>query len=292
MQFLVYYLSLPFLYLISILPFPLLYGLSDAFSVVLFRWLRYRHTVIRENLKNAFPEKNAAEIAQIERGFAQFFCDLVLETVKLLTLSKATIQKRVQIGDLSALEELFRQNRSALLAMGHWGNWEWAAARFNFLPLHVFCAIYHPLSNPYFDRLLYHLRTKNGNRLYAMQEAGRKIIKNRNDLTVVAFLSDQSPPPENAHWCIFLNQDTPVYTGLSRISQKMDLPIVYFSPRRIKRGVYELNAELLVDKPGELTAEEITAIHTERLERDIKNLPETWLWTHRRWKHKKAVNPQ
>lgn len=289
MQAIAFYFLLPLFYLVSWMPFKLLYLLSDGLYILIFKVFRYRHQVIKENLSNAFPETEEATVSRIQQNFSHNFCDLLVETIKLLTISEKTLKKRVVPGNLEVLERLNRENRTTLLAMGHWGNWEWSSARFNSLDIHTYCAIYHPLSNKYFDGLLFRLRSRFGTRLYSMKDAGIKIMKNLHETTAIAFIADQSPPPENAHWCTFLNQETAVFTGLSRISQKLNLPIVYFSARKVKRGLYEMNAELLIESPNSVTAEEITALYIRRLEKDIRSRPDIWLWTHRRWKHKRPL---
>jgi KDO2-lipid IV(A) lauroyltransferase len=155
------------------------------------------------------------------------------------------------------------------------------------LGLHQLYVIYHPLANRHFDELFTKMRTRSGIKLYAMKGAFKAMLKNRDQLTATAFIADQTPRPDNAHWMTFLNQDTPVFRGTENISKTLDYPVIYVSVIREKRGLYRLHTELLAEHPKQFAENEITEMHTRRLERDIIEQPETWLWSHRRWKHKR-----
>ena len=287
MNFAVYYLTLPFLYGLSLLPFRVLPYVSWGMYLVIYKLLGYRQGVVHSNLTNAFPGMPAEKILLIQDRFYRYFCELILETVKTLTISPRNLQKQVTFGDMTVFEELYEQEQSVIIVMGHLGNWELAGARFSQMPLHQLYVIYHPLSNPFFDRLFFHMRTRLGNKLYAMKDAFRGMIKDREQITATAFIADQTPAPESAFWTTFLNQDTPVFTGPAKIAKKMKYPIVYVSVKRLQPCYYEVSGELLMENPDQYTIEEITECHTRRLEKDIIARPETWLWTHRRWKHKR-----
>jgi len=284
----IYYLSLPFIYFISLLPFWLLYCLSDFLFVLLYHVFGYRRKIVFQNLRNSFPEKSEVELKIIERKFYRYFCDLVLETLKSITISKSSLAKRVKFSDTEIFEEYYKNDQSVIIAMGHFGNWELGGARFAIEPFHQLFVIYHPLQNKYFDGLVYRMRTRLGNGLYSMKDSLRGIIGDRKKLTATAFIADQTPSPKGAHWMQFLNQDTPVFTGTGKISKKMQYPVVYIGIHRLKRGQYEMRAEKLVENPAELDDLQIVEAFTKRLEEDIVKQPEIWLWTHRRWKHKRA----
>ena len=288
MNALLYYCSLPWIYLVSFLPFPLLYVLSDGMRFFLFGLIGYRKKVVMTNLRNAFPEKEEAQIRAIAQEFYRFFCDLALETLKTLTISPATLKKRVLFEDISLFRRYYEQGKSVIVVMGHLGNWELGGARFALEPVHPLYVIYHPLHNPYFDRLMYHMRTRLGNRLYAMKETVRGMFENREQATATAFIADQTPSPKQAYWTSFLNQETPVFTGTGRIATKFNYPILYVSVWQVRRGYYRIESEELGGNPGEKTEKEIFELHTRRLEADIRLRPAYWLWTHRRWKHKRA----
>lgn len=287
---LLYYIALPFLYIISLLPFPVLYLLSDFMYVVLYRMLGYRKQVVLTNMRNSFPDKTDDEINQLAKKYYHYLCDLTLETFKTLTISKKTMVKRCRFTDeaLQTFNQLAAKNQSIILVMGHLGNWEWAGNSFSLLCKHHLYVIYHPLSNRHFDGLMYRMRSRFGTGLIPMKDTFRQMLANRNELTATAFIADQSPPKEGAHWMTFLNQETPVFKGTELIARKINYPIVYGSIKRVKRGYYEVSVEVLIEQPKDTIEGGITETHTRRLEQDIIAQPETWIWSHRRWKHKKG----
>ena len=287
MNAIIYYLALPFLYLISYLPFKLLYLLSDGFYVLVYTVFAYRKKIVTENLKQSFPDKSSAELEHIRRGFYHYLCDLALETIKTLSISPAALKKHFSHDDISVLENYFNENQSVIIIMGHLGSWELGGAYFSQILVHQVYAIYHPMANRHFDRFFCRMRTRSGARLYPMKDAFKGMIRNRNEVTATVFIADQTPAPENAHWMTFMNQDTPVFKGTEVIARKLDYPVIYVSAIREKRGQYKIHFELLVEHPQRLTKNELTEVHTKRLQQDIIDHPETWLWSHRRWKHKK-----
>ncbi len=286
-----YYVCLPFIYLLAILPFPLLYFFSTGVFFIIYYVLRYRRKIVRENLVKSFPEKQLKEIRKIELKFYRYFCDLFLETFKTLTISKESMVKHCEFAPetLSIFNQLAEENQSFMVVMGHFGNWEWAGNTFSICCRHQLYVIYHPLANKYFNGLVYRMRTRFGTRLIPMKDTLRDMLKNRNELNATAFIADQSPLPDRAYWMSFLNQDTPVFLGIEKIALKIRYPIVYITIRRVKRGYYRVFAEI-IELPSRLEGTgTITEIHTRKLENDIRSQPENWLWTHRRWKH---VRPQ
>jgi Kdo2-lipid IVA lauroyltransferase/acyltransferase len=288
-----YCVALPFLYLLSVLPFRALYLLSDGFYLFLYHVIGYRKKVVFANLRNSFPDKTDAELKTIRKRFYRYFCDLFLETFKTLTISPASMLKHCSMEP--ATEELFNrfaaENKSIVVVMGHKGNWEWAGNTFSIKCKHQLYVIYHPLRNKYFNNLTVKMRTRFGTKLIAMKDTFKDMVKNRDHLNATAFIADQTPAPDKAYWMSFLNQDTPVFMGTERIAQKMNYPIVYVSIQKIKRGYYTLHADILKMPPYNSIREgEITEAHTKRLEADITEQPETWLWTHRRWKHERPNN--
>lgn len=284
-----FYILLPFLYFISILPFPLFYLVSDGIYFLLYRIIGYRKKVVSQNLKNSFPSKTEAELKKIEKEFYHYLVDLFLETLKTLTISKAEAIKRCYLKPeaKAIFDTLYENKQSSILVMGHYGNWEWAGNSFSLTQKQQMYVIYHPLSNKQFDKLMYGMRTRFGNKLYAMKDTIREMIKNRNEINTTAFIADQTPAPESAYWTTFLNQDTPVFWGTEKIAQKFNAPVIYVTVNRLKRGYYEVSAEILVQEPKLTKEGEISELHTRKLEKDILAQPEIWLWSHRRWKHKK-----
>ncbi|MEJ7587492.1 MAG: lysophospholipid acyltransferase family protein [Ferruginibacter sp.] len=286
----IYYLSLPLIYLLSLTPFPLLYLLSDGLYILLYYVIGYRRDVVSSNLKNAFPGKTAAEITILQKKIYKYFCDLSLETFKTLTISKKQMLRHCGLHPEAELlfKRLASENENLIIVMGHHGNWEWAGNTFSICCEYQLYVIYHPLANQYLDGLMIKMRQRFGTKLIPMKNTIRDIIKNRHELNATAFIADQSPNPVNAHWMNFLNQDTPVFTGTEKIAQKVKYPIVFVSIKKLTRGYYMLEAELLQMPPYVGTEGTITETHTRKLEADIMAQPETWLWTHKRWKHKRS----
>ncbi len=287
---LVYYLVFIPLYLFSLLPLRVLYIFSWVLNLLLFRIGSYRHDVVRKNLVHSFPEKRDEEIAQLHRAFNKYFCDLIVETIKTLSISAKRLETYIKFDNLALFEKYYQEGKSVIIVLGHHGNWELIGAGFAPLPLHELYVIYHPLKNKVFDQLLFHMRTRLGNKLYTMKGTMRGMIGNRAKTTATAFIADQTPSPDRAYWTTFLNQDTPIFTGTEKIAQRLDYPVIYMSIRRPKRGLYRVQAKLLTDQPKEMHINAISELHTRSLEADIRAQPEIWLWTHRRWKHKRPTS--
>lgn len=291
MQALVYFIVIPFIYLLSALPFPLLYAFSSFLYFILFHLIGYRKKVVLQNLHNAFPHKTDEEINAICRAYYRHLCDLFLETFKTLTISKEKMVRHCHFTPEAAilLEKLAADDKSAMIVMGHMGNWEWAGNTFSIQCRHQLFVIYHPIANKYFDKMMYGMRTRFGTKLIPMKNTFKEMLCRKCGLSMTAFIADQTPQPDNAHWLTFLHQDTPVFKGTEIIARKLDIPVIYASVKKVKRGYYEVHAEMLCENPANTTDNELTEMHTKRLEQDIIAQPETWLWSHRRWKHKRPV---
>lgn len=290
MNAVIYYLSLPFIYLISYLPFWILYRVSDLCFVLIYHIVGYRKQVVTNNLRNALPNKSEKEIKAIRRKFYRYFCDLILETLKTLTITPEAVRRRVAFGekDQALFQQFADQGQSVMIVMGHWGNWELAGARFAVEKISPLFVIYHPLRNPYFEKLVVHMRTRLGNGLFSMKDTFREMVRRRKELTATAFIADQTPHNlKTAIWTKFMQQDTPVFPGPEALAKKLDYPVIYVGARRLKRGYYRLECEVLFAEPQKTEDGTITERHTRRLEQDIITQPEIWLWTHRRWKHQR-----
>lgn len=289
MKALTYYITIPFIYLLSILPFPILYLICDGFYVILYYLIGYRKKVVITNLKNSFPDKSEKEIQRLTKDFYHYLCDLIPETFKTLTISKRSMLRHCTLApEAKAIFDRFHaEGKSIVLVMGHYGNWEWAGNTFSLTCQQKLFVVYHPLKNKYFDGLMYRMRTRFGTGLIPMKETYKDMVRHKTMISATAFIADQTPRPDNAFWTTFLNQDTPVFWGTERIAKKIDFPIVYISVARLRRGYYTINAEVLVENPRETADGDISTLHTARLEKDIHKQPEIWLWTHKRWKHKR-----
>jgi KDO2-lipid IV(A) lauroyltransferase len=289
MSTVLFYIALPFMYLLSMLPLRALYVLSDLLYLLLYHVFGYRKSVVMKNLQNAFPEKSPGEIEALCKDYYRYLCDLCLEILKTMTISPEAVERCFVYDDESRarIKRFYDQKQSIILVLGHMGNWELTGAFFTQLGLHPLYVIYHPLANPHFDKLFYRTRMRNGINLYAMKRAYKSMVRDKDKLTATAFIADQTPRPDNAHWMTFLNQDTGVFKGTENIAKMLDYPVLYASVIRQKRGLYKLHTELLTEHPKEMAENELTELHTRCLERDIIAHPETWLWSHRRWKHKR-----
>ncbi len=288
---LVYYASVPFIYFFSVLPWPVLLIISDFYFLVLYYVLGYRRSIVSKNLALSFPEKSKSELKSIEIKFYRYFTDMLFETAKLFTMSDAQKLQRckMDVETKKLLENLFIKGRSAILVMGHYGNWEYCPAGLPLQSDFQSYVIYHPLSNPYFDRLMSRMRTSTSCKLYTMTGTLKGMIGNRKEMNITAFLSDQSPDKKGAIWTQFMNQDTPVFNGPEKIAQKLQMAVIYGSMDRVKIGEYIFRTTLICEDASLTQAGEITESHLRLLENDIRRSPEYWLWTHRRWKHKRPV---
>jgi len=187
------------------------------------------------------------------------------------------------------LDKLHEEKKSILVVMGHYGNWEWAGPSFTLNTPYQLVVIYRPLSNIYFERMMSRTRTKFGTRITPAAQTLRDMVANRSQVTATAFIADQTATAANAYWTTFLNQDTAVFTGPEKLAVKFSYPIVFMNLKRTGRGYYEIFPELLFSDPKNTSPDEISETFTKRLEKEIINDPAVWLWSHKRWKHKRPV---
>ncbi len=291
MKTVLFYITYPIVYLVSSSPFWLLYRLSDVFYVLLFYLIGYRKRVVYTNLRNSFPEKSEKEIKNIGKNYYKYLCDLFMETIKTITWNEAMVKSRVKMNDVPFLNALFDEGKSILVVMGHLGNWEWAGPCFSVFCKHQLVVVYQPLSDPNAEKVLVKSRTKFNTLIVPRKNTLKSMIANRKKITATALIADQAPTPVNtATWMQFLNQDTAVFNGPEKIAKMLGYPVVYMDVDRVKRGYYEVTPKLLFDNPKETAEGEITSVFNKTLEESIKKRPETWLWSHRRWKHKRSSN--
>ncbi|MFT5309775.1 MAG: KDO2-lipid IV(A) lauroyltransferase [Bacteroidia bacterium] len=259
--------------------------MSDALFSLIYKVLQYRVEVVRENLRNSFPEKSENQLIKIEIDFYHYFCDFLLQSVKNLTISDQELRSRLHFDNLEVFEKFSNSAQSIIVVMGHFGNWELAGSRFGLEKLHQSFVIYKPQKNKHFDSLFRRMRTRTGNALYTMKGTLRGMIRDKGIMSATVFIADQSSSFKNAFKMNFLGQETRVSTGVGTIASKLNYPVVYASVNRVARGSYRIHLEVLEEALADKLASEISSVFMQRLERDIKLKPETWLWTHRRWKH-------
>lgn len=278
-----------FTWLLAQLPMVITHGLADISFIILYYIVRYRRKVVRKNLTNSFPNKSLLEIKKIERKFYRHLSDLFYESFYLLHASTKRAVKRCKFNNPEIFHKLYAEGKSAILVSGHYGNWEMYAQIGNKVK-HASLGVYKPLTNKYFEVLMNNARKRFGGIPVPMVDTLRAILdcKQKGKPFLLGLVSDQTPPSNQIqYWTHFLNQDTAVYLGIEKIAQKFDLPIYYCSMQKIKRGKYEIDFELLTDCPKSFDQYELTKLHTKRLERQIQEKPEYWLWSHKRWKRKR-----
>jgi Kdo2-lipid IVA lauroyltransferase/acyltransferase len=285
---------IPLLNFISILPFWMLFGISNFFYLLVYYVIGYRKKVVYENLKKSFPEKTDQELTKIMKDFYLHFCDVIFETVKLLTISKKEFKKRCSINEesIKTFQYFFDKNQTFVGVMGHCGNWEWGAIAHQVYFTRMITGDYHPLSNKNFDTFMLNLRSRFGGNIVAMTQLYKRLItlKQQNISTTIGLIADQTPPPESAYWTTFLHQDTPVFNGTEKLAKKFNYPVVYLNIKKAKRGYYNLSTTVITENPKDLPDGEISELHTKHLENNILAQPYTWLWSHRRWKHKRPTS--
>ncbi len=270
------------------LPLNVLHGVSRVLRFVLFDLVGYRKKIIRNNILNSFPEKTDQERKSIEREFQLHFCDLIVESIKNFSISEEQVFKRMTFENTEVFKTLGDQNKSIILVGGHYGNWElFALAIARYMP-HECRAFYTPLSNAFWDKKMKQSRSKYGLQMYSIKKSKELFAENASRLTCTIFATDQSPRnPSKAYWTSFLNQDTGVQFGAEKFSQEYAMPVVFGEMKKIKRGYYHIDFKILIEQPERMPYGEITEVHTRALESQIQKAPEYYLWTHRRWKHKR-----
>ena len=283
-----YYFVLSVWYLLSLLPMKVHYFISDVMFWLLYRLIGYRKQVIRNNLQTSFPEKSEEELRKIERGFYHFFCDYLVESVKLMTISRQNLKRRIVFKGIELVNLCIEEGQSCAIYLGHYCNWEWVTSMPLWVTSKAQCGqIYHPIENQAFDRLFLHVRQRLNALCIPMQDTLREIIEFRKagQPIVIGYISDQKPHWGNIHhWVDFLNHDTPVLTGTERIVRKMNHAVFYLDIQRIRRGYYEAELKLITRNPREIENEYgITDIYYRMLEQSINRAPEFWLWSHDRW---------
>jgi KDO2-lipid IV(A) lauroyltransferase len=279
-----------FLRPISLLPLSILYLLSDFLYLILYRVLGYRRKVVFENLRGSFPGKSEEEINSLAEKFYHHFCDVVVEGLKSFTISEDELAKHVEPVNTELLEKYFHQDRSVILCTGHYANWEWPATAFIRHSSHKALGIYLPLKSKFFDEKLQTTRSKFGLTLMSVKEVAQYFEEHKDQACSYGFIFDQSPSnPAKGTWIKFLNRDTSAMTGVERYAVKYNFPVVYGKVIKLKRGQYRITYELITDTPQQTKQNEITEAIFKVNERIILSAPEYWLWTHRRWKHKRVT---
>ncbi len=286
-------LIIPFIYVLSYLPIPVLHFKSSGFFLFVYYVFGYRKKVVLENLRNSFPHKTEAEINSICKAFYKHFCDVIFETIKATTISKKELAERCYFTENSKkiFNEFVAKKQSVVIVIGHCANWEWIPMSYQINFDQQLLGVYHPLSNKVFDEFMLKMRSKFGGNIISMKDFYPFLIRNKTKNYTLGLNADQSPPPEGAYWTTFLHQDTPVFNGPAKIAKKFNYPLFYGHAIRIKRGVYEVDLKLVCSNPKEFTEDQLSEMHLKCLEANIIEQPQNWLWSHRRWKHTRPNEP-
>ena len=272
---------------ISLLPHRFLYIISDILYLLMFRILSYRKMVVFENLKNSFPKRSNDDLKTIMSKFYHHLCDLIVESLKGFTISENELKKRLIVRNPELANTYAEKGQSIILVGAHYNNWEIVAQTLGIYSKHKCIGIYKPLSNKFLNKKIYESRSKFGMGLVSMKES-KSSFKDDGIPKAVIFGSDQNPSnPKKAYWLKFLNQDTGVLFGAEKYSKDNNWPVIYATINKIKRGFYEVVYSLVTNNPKDEPYGKITEDFTKLIENDIVNNPQYWLWSHKRWKHKR-----
>ena len=278
-----------FFRLISYLPFFILYRLSDFLFFLICYVFQYRKKVVLKNLKNSFPNKSDNEINKIIKGFYLNLTDVIVETLKTLTISKKELKERVEVQGMDTLNNYLSKGQSVVVMTSHLCNWEWMLVRSGIDIVTEIDAVYQKLNNPFFDGLMKVIRGRFNSYPITMKTLPRELVNRKGTARAIALVADQTPAPENAYWSEFLNQETSFYFGPAKIALGMGYPVVYTEMLRVKRGHYVVNFKEISTVPYINTIpEEIISRFIKLTEESISKQPSNWLWSHNRWKHKKG----
>jgi len=282
-----------FFYLVSRIPFPVLYLLSDLFAFLVGPVFGYRRKIIRKNLSRSFPEMPEHELNKTVRAFYLNFTDVFLETIKLLTMPDDEIVRRVKINNLEAVNDRLKKGQSLIALTSHYCNWEWMLASCSVQFVNPPDAVYLRVKNPFFETLMLKIRSRFGAYMIEKKYILSEENKRRNEAHVIALVADQAPVGERSlKWLNFLNQETPFINGPERISKILDLPVVYGKMSRIKRGYYEMEFVDVKPEPGPVTGMPVTEKFGAILEETIREYPPNWLWSHNRWKRARQTEKE
>ena len=286
MKFAGYILTYTIIRILHALPDRVLYFFSDGLYLLAYHLVGYRKKVVFGNLARAFPGMPPGELRNIARKFYRHFCDLVLESAVSMFFSREEAQKKISCKNPELVEELYQKGKQVIAVTGHYGNWE-------LLPIlgllfeYRTIAVYKSLRNEYFNRFILKSREKFGATPVPMEQVARTLMdfRQKNILTLSVFLSDQRPLRRQIqYWTRFMGMDTPMYLGVEKLSKKMDAAVIFIKIRKVRRGQYEAECEMVCEDPSVMEPYQITEAHVKILEALIRERPELWLWSHRRWK--------
>jgi KDO2-lipid IV(A) lauroyltransferase len=280
-----YYLFYGLLYLVSLLPMRVLYLLSDGIYAIIYYGLGYRREVVMDNLRQAFPEKSEAERVDVAKKFYHNFIDSFVEVIKLVSADEAWLRKRFTI-DTRVLEEVYATGKACQIHLGHTFNWEWGQIVLGALTKYQILVVYMPISNKVFEKLFYRLRTRTGSVFLPASNMRDAMIPYLPTQYLLGLVADQCPGNmQTSYWIDFLGRPTPFASGPEKGARGGNLPVVFAAIDKTKRGHYHATIKLACMDAAELPEGELTREYVRYLETVIRQRPDMWLWSHRRWKH-------
>lgn len=279
------YLLLILLWIFSLLPIQILYLISKIIRFIVYDVLCYREKVVIDNIQNTFIEKSQTEVIKLKNNFYDYFFELIVEIIKLLSISKNELNKRFTFSNINVIKQALKKNKSVIVVVGHYGNWEWALRSASNLIDTKIIGVYKRINNTIFEWLLLKIRSNTNVLPVEIKSLPRELVNN-NEKKIYAMVADQSPTLEQSNVRInFLNRDTLVYTGVEKISKKYNMPVFYLNIKLTSKGYYESTFEEINSKNINGKKIEITKEFFSKLENQIKSEPRLWLWSHKRWKH-------
>lgn len=288
MNLLVYCLVYPLIWFISILPFRILYFISNFFYLLTYHLIGYRKKIVLNNLKLAFPEKKEQELLEIRKKFYKHFVDIFMEMIKTFTISKTELDKHYTYTNIELIKELKKDGKSVILISAHYANWEWTIGMNSYINYNAYAA-FTKVSNPYFNNKIKKTRERFGVILKQASKITPTMLQNykNNTQSIYGLLSDQSPQlKKDMYWSLFLNVKVPIHTGGEILAKKYDMNIVFLDTRKIKRGYYETTLSIITNEAQKHSEFELTEIYLRKVEAQIKAQPEYYFWTHKRFKHR------
>ena len=289
MQFLIFVIAYPLLWLISILPFRIFYWFSDFIYVIVYYIIGYRKKTVKENLVLALPHLTNKERLEIEKKSYHHLCDLFLEMIKTMSISADEMNRRFMVTNIELVKEYEKKGKSAILLASHYASWEWLLS-INEKTKFKGIGVYKKIANKYFDKLLRDIRSKYNADLVETKDTISLIAENQRKgiLSIYGLASDQSPKLNRAfHWDKFMGIEVPVHTGAEMLAKKYDLNVLFVKVKKVKRGFYEATFIPITDNPKLLPDFEITSTFLREVEKQILEAPEYYFWTHKRWKHRR-----
>jgi KDO2-lipid IV(A) lauroyltransferase len=289
-NYLGYFFLRLFIELFRFIPFRALYVLSDAMAFVLLKVIGYRRKVVEDNLRNSFPKKTDDEILRLIRLSYKNLADNTLETLKLFTTPIPEIKRRCPVINPEIVNQYLDRHQPIILAGSHYNNWEITGITMPPTFHGATVTAFKPLTNKLIDRYLNQTRSRTGMEMVRMDEMFKMMRKRAGEPVVWILLADQSPSSrKNAHWVQFLGQDSASLPGTDVLARKFNFPVLYYHVRRTSRGHYEVEFSEIWKTPSEAAEMDITRAYAQQLEAYIREQPENWLWSHKRWKIKRDV---